>query len=314
MACPFYISEMNQPLYKTYRNFIKEKFGEPVLKVTLNGGFSCPNRDGVVSTGGCSFCENRAFSRAHDNLAAVTDQMAFQIEKNKHRFNKFIAYLQPFTNTYGKVEELEKIYEPLIGMENVVGLTVGTRPDCLDENICNYLQDVSKRTFLSVEVGLQSASDTVLALNNRGHTFKQFVEAIGRLEKRGIESVSHVMIGLPGEREEDIFFTADQMAALPVSGVKIHQLMVVEDTEIENLFKKGELEVLSLEKYADYVSKFIAKLRPDQYLHRIMADSTKEHGLIAPLWSSDKLGAINYIRNRMQESGLFQGSLYKGRV
>lgn len=302
---------MQKLLYKTYRSYIKEKFGEPVLKVSLNGGFSCPNRDGKISVGGCAFCENRAFSRAHNNLEPVTEQLKEQITKNNHRFNKFIAYLQPFTNTYGSVSQLMHLYEPLINMENVVGLAIGTRPDCLEEDVCNYLEDVSKRTYLSVEIGLQSASDKVLDAINRGHNFQQFEEAVLRLDKRGIETVAHIMIGLPKEQDEDLLYTAEQMARLPLKGIKVHQLMVIEDTAVQKLYCAKELSVLSLDEYAAKVATFIANLRPDQYLHRIMADSTKDNGLIAPLWSEDKLGSINYIRRYMEKKELYQGLYYE---
>lgn len=302
---------MQRTLYKTYRNHIKEKFGEPVLKVTLNGGFSCPNRDGKISVGGCSFCENRAFSRAHDNLDPVTAQLESHILKNSHRFNKFIAYLQPFTNTYGSVDQLKALYEPLVEMEKVVGLAIGTRPDCLNDDICDYLKDVSQRTYLSVEIGLQSASDNVLNAINRGHNFQDFEDSVLRLHKRGIEVVAHIMIGLPEERDDDILYTAKQMARLPVGGVKVHQLMVVEDTAVEKLYKNGKLKVLSLQEYAEKVSLFIAYLRPDQYLHRIMADSTEENGLIAPLWSKDKLSSINFIRSYMEKNKIYQGLYFK---
>lgn len=302
---------MERQPYKTYRHYIKDRFGEPVLKATLNGGFSCPNRDGKISVGGCSFCENRAFSRAHDNIQSVTDQLKIQIEKNGHRFKKFIAYLQPFTNTYGSVEHLKSLYEPLIKMDKVVGLALGTRPDCLDDAICDYLANVAKQTYLSVEIGLQSASDKVLLAINRGHSFKQFEDAVYRLADRGIEVVAHIMIGLPQEDKEDLIYTAEQIATLPISGVKIHQLMVVEDTAIEKLYKVNKLNTLSLEEYAEKVADFISRLRPDQYLHRIMADSTRENGLIAPLWSERKIEAVNYIRSYMKEHDLYQGKNYQ---
>lgn len=299
---------MEKSLYKTYRSYIKKRFGEAVLKVSLNGGFSCPNRDGKISIGGCSFCENRAFSRAHDNIEPVETQLNSQILKSSHKFNKFIAYLQPFTNTYGSVSQLQSLYEPLIKMDKVVGLAIGTRPDCLDDEVCDYLEDVSKRTYLSVEVGLQSASDKVLKAINRGHNFKQFEDAVLRLNSRKIETVAHIMIGLPEENDNDIIYTAKQMARLPVQGVKVHQLMVVEDTAIEKLYKLGKLNTLSLEDYACKVGNFITYLREDQFLHRIMADSTRNNGLIAPLWSEDKLSSINFIRKYMKDNNLYQSS------
>ena len=302
---------MNPKLYRTYRSFLKQKFNKPIFKISLNGNFSCPNRDGVVGTGGCSFCENRAFSVAHRTTEPILSQLDRQANRNRHRSDRYIAYLQPYTNTYASVSELKKIYEPLIDYKGVVGLAIGTRPDCLNDEILNYLQELSKRTYLSVEIGLQSADDSVLKANNRGHSYAQFEDAILKLSKREIECVVHIMAGLPGDTREKFLKKKKKISRLPISGVKIHQLMIIEDTAVEKLYKANKLVPLTLLEYSDMVGEFIARLHPKQYIHRIMADAKIETGLIAPLWSSDKQNSINFIRKDMQQRQLFQGCKFE---
>jgi len=297
--------------YQTYRSYLKGRFSKPVKKIPINGGFSCPNRDGTKSTRGCSFCDNRSFSPVALDSSSVISQLAASIQKASPRYELFIAYLQPFSNTYGSVEKLKSIYEPVIAVPGVVGLAVGTRPDCLSSDIYAYLADIDKRTYLSIELGLQSADDKVLQYNNRGHTFADFKVAVQELAERGIESVAHVMLGLPGDTRESMLTTAEECAKLPVSGIKIHQLMVIRGTQLEEWYNRGEIMPLELEEYAGLVSDFISLLRPDQYIHRIMADSKKEHGLIAPLWSAEKMKSIAFIQNYMDQNNIIQGGDYK---
>ena len=298
--------------YLTYRTYIKKRFRKPVLKIPINGGLSCPNRDSTKSSLGCSFCDNRSFSPVSLESSSVISQLTASIRRASSRYELFIAYLQPFSNTYGTVEKLKSIYEPLIAVSGVIGLAVGTRPDCLSSHICDYLADINKRTYLSVELGLQSASEKTLAYNNRGHTFSDFKVAVMGLADREVETVAHVMIGLPGDTAGSILDTARELAQLPVSGVKIHQLMIIHGTKIEEWYNKGEIKPLELHEYAELVGNFISLLRPDQYIHRVMADSKPEHGLIAPLWSAEKMRSIAFIQKYMDENSVIQGRGYKG--
>lgn len=293
--------------YVTYRSYLKKRFGKPVLKIPINGGFSCPNRDGTKSNSGCTFCDNRSFSPVALVSSSVITQLTASIQRASSRYELFIAYLQPFSNTYGTVEKLKSIYEPVIAVPGVIGLAVGSRPDCLSSGIYEYLADINNRTYLSIELGLQSASDKTLAYNNRGHTFSDFKAAVQELADREIETVAHVMIGLPGDTAESMLDTARELAKLPVSGVKIHQLMIIRGTRIEEWYNNGEIKPLELEKYAELVSDFISLLRPDQHIHRIMADSKPEHGLIAPQWSAEKMKSIAFIQNYMDENNVIQG-------
>jgi radical SAM protein (TIGR01212 family) len=218
------------------------------------------------------------------------------IDKNIGKYKLFLPYLQPYSNTYAPLDRLISIYEPLVSINGVVGLAIGTRPDCFDEAIYEYLGDLNKRTYISVELGLQSGHDSVLARMNRGHTVRDFEDAVRCLAIYNIEAVAHIILGFPGETGEMAERTADMLAGLPVSGVKVHQLMVIEGTPLEQMYRSGEIDGISIEQYADLLRRFLSRLRPDQRIHRIMADSRPELGLIAPLWSARKSESIGYLK------------------
>lgn len=296
--------------YNSYRTYLKNKFGSPVLKIPVNGGFSCPNRDGTKSSSGCTFCDNRSFSPVALREDEVTNQVTGVIERTGKRFRHFIPYLQPFSNTYGSVEELRSVYEPLLEIPGVCGLAIGTRPDCLSDEIYRYLEEISRRTFLSVELGLQSGDNDVLSLCNRGHTIEEFTAAAKKLAALGIETVAHCMIGLPGETEEKMIATARLCASLPLHGVKIHQLMIIKGTALETAYLQGDVEVFTLEEYAGRLGNFLTYLNPRQFIHRLMADSTPENGLIAPLWSTQKTQSLQFINSFMEKHGIIQGSRF----
>jgi radical SAM protein (TIGR01212 family) len=283
----------------TYRSYLKSRFGGSVLKIPVNAGFSCPNRDGSKSAEGCVFCDNRAFSPAHANALSPVEQVRAAIDKCGGKHKLFLPYLQPYSNTYAPLDRLKMVYEPLLPVDGVVGLAVGTRPDCFSEPIYEYLGDLNKRTYLSMELGLQSGHDSVLERMNRGHTVRDFVEAVYRLNRLNVETVAHIILGFPWETEEMAVETADMLARLPVRGVKIHQLMIIEGTPLARMYRAGELREMTLEGYADLLGKFISRLRPEQHIHRIAADSKPEHGLIAPLWSANKIETVNYLNARL---------------
>jgi radical SAM protein (TIGR01212 family) len=306
---------VNHPVqhYNSYRQFLKKKFGTAVLKIPLSGGFSCPNRDGTKSSEGCLFCDNRSFSPAALREENPKEQLLEVIDRVKHKYHAFIPYLQPFSNTYGSVERLREIYEPLLDVEHVVGIAIGTRPDCFGEGTIEYLTDLSSRTFLSVELGLQSAHETTLAAINRGHTVKEFETVVKKLAVRSIETVAHVMLGFPGESDEMMMDTARFLSELPVQGVKIHQVMIIRGTAFETLYNDNKIMPLSLDRYSELLCRFLELLRADQLIHRIVADSTIEHGLIAPLWSAEKSKTISSIHARMDADNCLQGRLYLSR-
>jgi len=281
----------------TYRSYLRARFGGNVLKIPVNAGFSCPNRDGTTSADGCVFCDNRAFSPAYSaNGLTPVEQVRAAIGRSGGKYKLFLPYLQPFSNTYAPLDTLKSVYEPLLSVDGVIGLSVGTRPDCFGEAVYGYLGELNKRAYISIELGLQSGHDSILKLMNRGHTVQDFVDAVYRLNRLNVETVAHIILGFPEETEEMALETADMLAGLPVRGVKIHQLMIIEDTPLAHRYRLGEFSEITLEEYAVLLKKFISRLRPDQHIHRMAADSKPEYGLIAPLWSAGKMEVVNYLK------------------
>jgi radical SAM protein (TIGR01212 family) len=279
----------------SYRSYLKSRFGGSVLKIPINGGFSCPNRDGTKSSGGCAFCDNRAFSPAYSNGAPPAKQLCDAIGRRAGKYKLFLPYLQPYSNTYAPLDKLKSVYESLLSVDGVIGLAVGTRPDCFDGAIYEYLGDLNRRAYISVELGLQSGHDSVLERMNRGHTVRDFKDAVRRLDQYNIETVAHVILGFPGETDGMVEETADMLARLPVAGVKVHQLMIIRGTPLEEMYRAGDIEEISLDRYAALLRKFLSRLRPGQHIHRVVADSKPEAGLIAPLWSAEKLESLKHI-------------------
>jgi radical SAM protein (TIGR01212 family) len=294
--------------YLTYRSVLKKTFKTRVLKVPLNGGFSCPNKK---NGNACTFCDNRSFSPAALRAGEVKDQFCAIRDRRKDRYSAFIPYLQPNTNTYAPVEDLRLMYDPLIKLDGVVGLAIGTRPDCLDDDVVGYLAELNKKTYLSLEIGLQSSSNKTLKHISRGHTFEEFAEAVERVAKHNIEVVVHIMAGLPGEAVDDMVQTVKDISKLPIQGVKIHQLMVIRDTEMADEYNNGEFDTLSIEKYAPVLTEMLRHLRADISVHRIMADTKDGYGLISPLWSLEKDQSIMFLQKFLVDSGIEQGELFK---
>ena len=284
--------------HKTVREFMKEKFGEQVLKIPINAGFSCPNKENENT--GCVFCDNVSFSPAALKTENVVRQFCEKRDKMKHKFNLFMPYLQPNTNTYAPIEKLREIYEPLIIQDGVAGLAVGTRPDAVPKETINYLSSINSRIYLSLELGLQSANDKTLKLINRGHTAECFAKTAEKLAGKNVETVAHVMLGLAQETEEDMINTAKFISGLPIKGVKIHQLMIIKGTPLEKLFAQDKVSVFTLEEYCEILGEFLKNLREDIVIHRLMADSTLQNGLIAPVWSAKKNDSLNFIRDYLK--------------
>ncbi len=300
--------------YRSYRKYVRSRFGCRVQTIPVSAGFSCPNRDGTKSNSGCSFCDNRSFSPVADEASSVVTQIERAISHAPQKIGAFIVYLQPFSNTYGTLAQLSSIYEPIISYPRVVGLSVGTRPDCFTEEIYDYLSHVSRRTYLCVEVGLQSAHDATLTLHHRGHTVEDFRQCIFSLSTREIATVAHVILGLPYETEQMMMETAQEIADLPVTGIKIHQLMVIRGTLLHQWYEQGKIECLTLERYAETLAGFLSYLRPDQFIHRLAAEASIKNGLIAPLWSRDKQPVLDFLNNYMDKEHVVQGSRWKGYI
>ncbi len=297
-------------MYRSLKNDLIERFGEPVLKIPLNAGFTCPNLDGSKGRGGCIYCDNAAFSPVARNRDDVMQQMRAGIKRAGDRFRLFVAYFQPYSNTYAAVDYLRQTFEPVLQIPGVVGISIGTRPDCFSAEIYDYLQELAEKTWLSVEIGVQSAHEPTLQKINRKHTFAESVAVFRELAARNIESVAHVMFGLPGESREQMLETVERLAELPVKGLKFHQLMVIRNTALERLYRRGQYQPLAEETYITLVAEAIRRMRPDQVVHRLMADCRPQDGLLAPLWSMQKKRVLNAIQVYFQKNHIQQGEYY----
>ena len=298
--------------YNQFSRHLKETFGEKVYKVTLDAGFSCPNRDGKISTIGCIFCDDSgSFSQAHDNKIPIKDQLEIGIETMAKRFGakKFISYFQAYSNTYAPVKNLEKIYLQALGHKDVVGLSIGTRPDCVDMNKIALISDIAKDYYTWIEYGLQSIHDKTLDFINRGHHVEDFLKAVEITKNKNIKICSHVIIGLPNESREDILQTAKTLADLGVDGVKIHLLCILKNTPMEKMYNNGSIKIMDEEEYIDTVCDFLEILPPEMTIHRLAGNGLSKI-LVAPLWLGKKFDTLNKIDAELERRGSFQGKLH----
>ena len=295
--------------YNQFSAYLKNKFGAKVYKITIDAGFSCPNRDGTISTGGCIFCDDGgSFSQAHSNKLSVEEQVIVGAKTLHDRFKaeKFMSYFQAYSNTYKPVEELEKIYKSALNHPDVVGLSVGTRPDCVDEDKLNLLSDIGKDYYTWIEYGLQSIHDKTLQKINRGHDFDCFLRAYERSKKKGLNVCVHVIFGL-WETKEEILQTAQKLAQLHVDGVKIHMLCALENTKLAILYKNGEISFMSEDEYVSLVTDFLEILPAETTIHRLAGNGLKKN-LIAPRWLGAKLDCLNKIDREFIRRNSYQSS------
>lgn len=274
-----------------------EKFGCKVYKLSLDGGFTCPNRDGTKGFGGCIFCSalgGGEFAEKGANISEQLEKAKIRVER-KIKSGKYIAYFQSFTNTYAPVEVLKKIYYEAIAPEYIVGLAIGTRPDCLSKATVELLAEINLIKPVSVELGLQTSNEKTAEYIRRGYNNDCYFEAVKRLKSAGIEVVTHIIIGLPGETAEDAVETTRQAVRCGTDGVKFHLLHVLKGTELEKEYNAGRFNCLSLEEYAEILKACIEVLHPDTVVHRITGDGSKKD-LIAPLWSADKKRVLNFLK------------------
>ena len=275
----------------------REKFGCKVYKLSLDGGFTCPNRDGTVGVGGCIFC---SASGGGEFAEKGCESIALQLEKAKQRVRsktrdgKFIAYFQSFTNTYAPVEQLGRLYLEAIAPDDIVGLSIGTRSDCLGQDVVELLSEINRIKPVSVELGLQTIHEETARYIRRGYPTEVYFDAVDRLKAASIDVVTHIIIGLPGETEEMITETTRQAVAAGTNGVKFHLLHVLRGTDLEQDYLAGKFDVLSLEEYGRILKQCIAVLSEDTVVHRITGDGAKRD-LVAPLWSADKKRVLNYL-------------------
>lgn len=287
-------------MYKTANDHYKEKFGCKVYKLSIDAGFTCPNRDGTVGTGGCIFCSGAGGGEfAAGGCRSVTEQLenAKAAVAAKNKGGKYIAYFQSFTNTYGPVEKLEALYRAAIAPEEIVGLTIGTRPDCLGEDVVELLARLNQEKPVCVELGLQTIHPESIRYIRRGYENAVYFDAVRRLKAAGLEVVTHIILGLPGETPEMMAQTTRQAVQAGTNGVKFHLLHVLRDTDLEKDYLAGKFRCLSLEAYGSILQLCIAQLPPEVVVHRITGDGAKRN-LVAPLWSGDKKRVVNYL-NRL---------------
>lgn len=300
--------------YYAYNYFLRNKFGGRVQKVSIDAGFTCPNVDGTVAIGGCVFCDNRSFSPSRRlPRQAVRGQIDEGIRRLKFRYrvDKFLAYFQPATNTYAPVERLRPLFYDAIGHPEVVGLAIGTRPDCVPPDVVDLLSELAGETYLSVELGMQSMHDRTLDWMNRGHHHDSFLDAMSRCQGRGFEICAHLILGCPGETPEDMLATAQEVARLGVDSVKIHNLYAVKKTPLADMVARGEVQLMERDDYIRTVVDVIECLPPDCIVERISGEAPPDY-LIGPAWCADKPAIRKALDEEFARRDTWQGRGFRG--
>lgn len=292
--------------YHTQNYHLRHTFGGKVAKISLDAGFTCPNIDGTVSTGGCIYCLDGSGSGSPDSLRCQFDTVRRKMGE-KWETDKYIVYLQAHSNTYAPTEKLRAIYEEVLGFDNVVGLSVATRADCLNDENVALLEEISKNTYLNVELGLQSVFDETAKLINRGHTFDTFCRGYDSLVSKGIKVCVHLINGLPGETREMMLESVKRVADMNPFSIKIHLLHVLRGTPLAKMYERGMFETFELMDYVMLICDQLEQIKPETVIQRLTGDGDKEH-LIAPLWSMKKFVVLDEIDKEMHRRGTFQGS------
>lgn len=298
--------------YHAYNHYLRRKFGGRVQKVSLDAGFTCPNVDGTVAIGGCVFCDNRSFSPSRRvPRTSIRGQLEEGIRRVKWRYDveRFLAYFQPATNTYASVERLEPLYREAIDDPRVVGLAIGTRPDCVPDPVLALLSDIAQKTYLSLELGLQSIHDRSLEWMNRGHDHASFLDAMERCRGRGFEVCVHVIIGVPGETREDILATARELARLKVDAVKLHNLYAVRKTPLGDWVAAGEIKLMERDEYISTVVDFLELLPPECIVERVSGEAPPDY-LVGPAWCLDKPAIRRALDNEFRQRNTWQGKRF----
>lgn len=291
--------------YKDYSHWIREQFPFRVQKISVDAGFSCPNRDGRLSSGGCTFCDNKTFNPSYcDRAKSITQQLeegkAFFAKKYPEM--KYLAYFQAYSNTYAPLEELKRKYEEALAVDDVVGLVIATRPDCVSDEVLDYLQQLNQRTFLIVEYGIESANDDTLRRINRGHTFDCSRQAIIKAHQRGLLTCGHIILGLPGEDEEEMLHQASTISQLPLDILKLHQLQIIKGTPLAKEYEAHPFHVFSAEEYVNLVIRYVSQLRNDLVLERFVSQSPPDM-VIAPKWGLKNHEFTDLLKKRIRELG-----------
>ncbi len=294
-------------LYNNLSGYLKKKYGSRLSKICIDGGFGCPNRDGVCGVGGCIYCGERGAGEHIDALASIEEQVSAGLEKRKD--GGAIAYFQSFTNTYAPVHVLKKRYDSALISDRIRVLAIGTRPDCMSEDIAELIASYLDRVDVWVELGLQTSSDVTAETINRGYKLDTYRSACEILKRHGIPFVTHMIIGLPGEGRREVLSTVREINASGSWGVKIHSIYVMEGTRLADMYRAGEYTPPTLDEYAELCAEALAHLSPDMIVHRITGDCP-DGLLTAPDWNKDKNRTIDAVRGYMDRHDLCQGTLY----
>ena len=299
-------------MFNSFNNAMKSRFGCKIYKLTLSGGMTCPTRDGTLGTRGCIFCSAKGsgeFAAKPCEDISIQLKAARELIAHKVKNGKYIAYFQDYTNTYAPVERLRHLFTEAIKPDDIVALSVATRPDCLPDDVIELLAELNQAKPIFVELGLQTIHESTAEYIRRGYKLEVFEEAVRKLKAMGIEVIVHIIIGLPYETEEMIYDTIRYLAKMKINGIKLQLLHVLEDTDLAEEYRQGKFEVLTMDKYIDILENCVRMLPPETVIHRLTGDGAKKD-LIAPLWSADKKNVLNTINKRFKEHNVSQGSLY----
>ena len=303
-----------EEVYNSYSQWIRKQFPFRVQKISVDAGFTCPNRDGRVGSHGCIFCDNETFNPSYCDR---NKSIATQLEEGKRFFSrkypdmKYLAYFQAYSNTYDSLDHLKRKYEEALAVEDVVGLVIGTRPDCMPDNVLAYLESLSRQSFLIVEYGIESANDNTLQLIHRGHTFEVARQSIERTAGRGILTGAHVILGLPGEDATESIRQADVISSLPLHLLKLHQLQVIRGTALARMYNEKPFHLYSIEEYISLVSCYLQRLRKDIVVERFVSQSPHDK-VLAPHWGIKNYEFTNLLTNYMKKNEMYQGKMFNG--
>jgi radical SAM protein (TIGR01212 family) len=298
--------------FNSYSTYLNRKYGERVQKVTVDAGFTCPNRDGTVASGGCTYCNNESFNPGYNSAdKSVTQQIAEGVEflKRRYKSRKYIVYFQPYSNTYASLDRLRRLYDEALSHPEVIGLTIGTRPDCVDTGKISYLAELAQNYDITIEYGLESVKDESLKKINRGHDYQTYLDALKMTTGRGIKICTHIILGFPWENREDWLEEARILSELPMDFLKIHQLHIVRDTAMARQFEREKFKLLTYDEYISVLIAFLERLNPDIIIQRMFGEAPP-HTLLAPRWGKRNSEALQRIECELIQHNTWQGKLY----
>lgn len=308
-----YIEKFSGKRFNSYNSYLKNAYGERVQKVTVDAGFTCPNRDGSAGYGGCTYCNNDSFNPGYnDAQKSIRQQVNEGTEflRRRYKVDKFIVYFQPYSNTYAPLQNLKRMYEEALACEGVLGLTIGTRPDCVDADKIAYLESLAGSYDITIEYGLESIYDESLRRINRGHDFQSYRDALDMTKNRGIKICTHIILGFPWETTTQWLHEADVLSNLPFDFLKIHQLHIVKNTVMEKQHKKNPMSLFTVSEYVDTVIAFLERLNPDIIIQRLAGEAPL-HMLVAPNWGKRNTELLRYIEKGMEKKDTWQGKYYQ---